>query len=56
MLKVICLTSITLYEVANALVILTFKNFITKEDAVRKFKSVISILKITSSKSHLPGR
>ena len=43
MLKEIYVPSLILYEIGNALVILTRKNFITKEDAMRKFKSVSSI-------------
>ncbi|MBS7638750.1 type II toxin-antitoxin system VapC family toxin [Candidatus Bathyarchaeota archaeon] len=43
MLKAICVPSLILYEIGNALVILTRKNLITKEDAVRKFKSFSSI-------------
>ena len=43
MLKAIYVPSLILYEIGNALVILTHKNLITKEDAIRKFKSVSSI-------------
>jgi len=43
MLKAIYVPSLILYEIGNALVILTQKDFITKEDAIRKFKSVSSI-------------
>jgi len=43
MLKAIYVPSLTPYEIGNALVILTRKNFITKEDAIRKFNSVSSI-------------
>lgn len=42
-LKAIHVPTLALYEVGNALVILTHKNLITKEDAVRKFNSVSSI-------------
>lgn len=43
MLKTIYAPPLILYEAGNALVILTRKNFITKEDALRKFKSLSSI-------------
>ena len=43
MLKTIHVPSLILYETGNALVILTRKNLITKEDAVMKFKTVSSI-------------
>jgi len=42
-LKAIHVPSLILYEIGNALVILTRKNLITKEDAIRKFKSFSSI-------------
>jgi len=42
-LKAIYVPSLILYEIGNALVILTRKNLIIKEDAIRKFKSVSSI-------------
>lgn len=42
-LRTIYVPSLTLYEIGNALVILARKNFITKEDAIRKFNSVSSI-------------
>lgn len=35
--------SLVAYEIGNALVILARKNFITKKDAIRKFKSISSI-------------
>jgi len=55
-LKAIYVPSLILYEIGNALVILTHKNLITKEDAIRKFKSVssiptLNIKKITLSKA-----
>ncbi|MFQ6085724.1 MAG: type II toxin-antitoxin system VapC family toxin [Candidatus Bathyarchaeia archaeon] len=43
MLKAIYAPSLILYEIGNALVVLTRKNFIAKEDAIRKFKSVSSV-------------
>jgi predicted nucleic acid-binding protein len=43
MLRKICIPSLTLYEISNALVMLAFKNFITKEDAITKFKAFNSI-------------
>lgn len=43
MLKEIYMPPLVFYEIGNALVMLAHKNFITKEDAVRKFKSVKSI-------------
>lgn len=43
MLNAIYVPSLVLYEIGNALVILTHKNLITKEDAIRKFKSFSSI-------------
>lgn len=43
MLKAIHVPSLILYEIGNALVILTRKNLITKEDALRKFNSFTSI-------------
>jgi predicted nucleic acid-binding protein len=43
MLKAIYVPSLILYEIGNALVILTRKNFITKEDAIRKFNYINSI-------------
>ena len=43
MLKAIYVPSLILYEVGNALVILTRKRFITKEDAIRKFEFFSSI-------------
>jgi len=42
-LKAIHVPSLILYEIGNALVILTRKNLIIKEDAIRKFKSFSSI-------------
>jgi len=42
-LQAIYVPSLILYEIGNALVILTRKNLIIKEDAIRKFKSVSSI-------------
>ncbi|MEM3608047.1 MAG: type II toxin-antitoxin system VapC family toxin [Candidatus Bathyarchaeia archaeon] len=43
MLEEIYAPSLILYEIGNALVILKRRNFITKEDAVRKFNYVKSI-------------
>ena len=43
MLRAIYVPSLILYEIGNTLVILTRKNLITKEDAIRKFESVSSI-------------
>ncbi|MEM3437164.1 MAG: type II toxin-antitoxin system VapC family toxin [Nitrososphaerales archaeon] len=43
MLKGIYVPSLILYEIGNALVILVRKNFITKEDAIRKFNYINSI-------------
>lgn len=42
-LKTIYVPSLVPYEIGNTLVILARKNFITKKDAVRKFKSICSI-------------
>jgi len=42
-LKTIYVPSLVPYEIGNTLVILARKNFITKRDAVRKFKSICSI-------------
>jgi len=42
-LKTIYVPSLVPYEIGNTLVILAHKNFITKKDAVRKFKSICSI-------------
>jgi len=43
MLKEIYVQSLILYEIVNALVILTLKNFIAKEDAKRNFNYIKSI-------------
>ena len=42
-LKRIYVPSLALYEIGNALVMLTHRGFITKEGAIRKFKSLMSI-------------
>ena len=42
-LKVIHVPSLILYEIGNALVMLTHKKFIRKEDAIRKFNFLNSI-------------
>lgn len=42
-LKAIYAPSLILYEIGNALVILTRKELITKEDAIRKFKFLSAI-------------
>jgi len=42
-LKTIYAPSLILYEIANALVILVRRNFLAKEDAVRKFNHLIRI-------------
>lgn len=42
-LKTIIVPSLTLYEVGNALVTLTRRQYINKDDAIRKFKTVNSI-------------
>jgi len=42
-LKTIYVPSLASYEIGNALVILACRNFLTKKDAIKKFRSISSI-------------